>query len=68
MNTFQLVLASDAISSFAFFHYLDRGMQWLASQGKLSQFVGDIPAQAGFDGGQQSFMLPFSGTTTAFVK
>lgn len=72
VNTFQLVLVTDGASSFAFFHYLDNGMQWVSSQGKLAASTPDVPAQAGFDRGnnfrQRSPTLPFSGSTAAFVK
>ncbi|KAL8607394.1 hypothetical protein ACOMHN_024419 [Nucella lapillus] len=72
VNTFQLVLVTDGVSSFAFFHYLDGGMQWVTSQGKLNATVPDVPGQAGFDRGngyeEQSPTLPFSGSTAAFVN
>ncbi|XP_076463392.1 nidogen-1-like [Babylonia areolata] len=72
VNTFQLVLVTDGESSFAFFHYLDGGMQWVTSQGKLKPTVPDVPGQAGFDRGDgygdRSPTLPFSGSTAAFVN
>lgn len=72
VNTFQLVLVTDGISSFAFFHYMDDGIQWIQSQGKLSPTVTDVPAQAGFDAGSdfqgQSNSLPESGTSSSFVN
>ncbi|KAK7103484.1 nidogen-like [Littorina saxatilis] len=72
LNTFQLVLVTDGVSSFAFFHYLDDSMQWVRSQGKLATRVPDVPAQAGFDRGngqrQRNPTLPFSGSTAAFVN
>ncbi|PVD26094.1 hypothetical protein C0Q70_13762 [Pomacea canaliculata] len=70
VNTFQLVIVTDGESSFAIFQYLDGGMQWIKSQGKLTPTVPEIPAQAGFDSGSETtgFFLPGSGTTAAFVK
>ena len=65
MNTFQLVIASDSRDSFAFFHYPEGGLQWVRSQGgKEGLQVVDVPAQAGFDAGDnsRSFLLPRSGT------
>ncbi|XP_021357021.1 nidogen-2-like [Mizuhopecten yessoensis] len=62
LNTFQIVIASDGESSFAFFNYLDDGLNWIRSSGKLSQ--NDPPAQAAFDSGEGRIhtKLPFSGT------
>lgn len=72
VNTFQLVIVTDGQDSYAFFHYLDSGMQWTVGEGKLSPNVPDVPAQAGFDRGNgyddNAFVLPFSGTTAAFVN
>lgn len=70
VNTFQLVIVTDGESSFAIFQYLDGGMQWIKSQGKLTPTLPEIPAQAGFDSGSETtgFFLPGSGTTAAFVK
>uniref|UniRef100_A0A0B7B8A8 Nidogen n=1 Tax=Arion vulgaris TaxID=1028688 RepID=A0A0B7B8A8_9EUPU len=69
-NTFQLVLASNGRDSFAFFHYLDNGIQWMTSQGKFMPTYSDIPPQAGFDGGEDSnhYRLPGSGESGSFVN
>ncbi|XP_048259530.1 nidogen-1-like [Haliotis rufescens] len=69
VNTFQIVIASDNDDSFAFFHYLDRGMAWIMGDGKEGQSQLDVPAQAGFeveDG--RNLKLPNSGTTSSFVN
>ncbi|KAJ8309420.1 hypothetical protein KUTeg_014294 [Tegillarca granosa] len=63
-NSFQILIASDGQDSFVCFHYLDDGINWLASKGKFrDQNVNDPPAQAGFDSGEGRLhlKLPFSG-------
>ncbi|XP_064599623.1 nidogen-1-like isoform X3 [Liolophura sinensis] len=66
-NTFQIVVASDGRDSFVFFHYLDDGVQWLQSDGKLIPVLNDPPAQAGFDSGKgrKHLKLRVSGTNQA---
>lgn len=44
-NTFQVVIASDASSSYVFLLYADHGVQWIQSKGKGSR--PDARAQAG---------------------
>ena len=70
MNTFQLVLATDGQNSFAFFHYLDGGIQWMKSDGKYSPRRPDLMPQAGFDGGRdgQSYSLRGSGDSDEFIR
>ncbi|CAL1530382.1 unnamed protein product [Lymnaea stagnalis] len=69
LNTFQLVLMTDGIHSFALFHYLDGGIQWTKSQGKFEPTYSDIPPQAGFEGGRGGsfYTLPGSADSGAFV-
>lgn len=64
VNTFQIVIASDELSSFAIFNYLDKGIKWTTSAGKLAGLREDPPAQAGFDSGsgRRHLKLPYSGT------
>lgn len=63
-NTFQIVIASDELSSFAIFNYLDKGIRWTTGAGKLAGLREDPPAQAGFDSGSGRLhhKLPYSGT------
>ena len=63
-NTFQIVIASDELSSFAIFNYLDKGIKWTTGAGKLAGLREDPPAQAGFDSGSGRLhhKLPYSGT------
>ncbi|XP_052256418.1 nidogen-1-like [Dreissena polymorpha] len=64
VNTFQIVVASDALNSFAIFNYLDGGLVWSQSRGKFADSGSrDPPAQAGFDSGDSLHKkLPHSGT------
>ena len=64
VNTFQIVIASDELNSFVIFNYLDSGIQWTKSAGKLSGIQADPPGQAGFDSGigRLHMKLPYSGT------
>lgn len=60
-NTFQVVIASDASSSYVFLLYADQGVQWIQSKGKGTR--PDARAQAGImahDGRMQA--LRGSGT------
>lgn len=68
VNTFQLVVASDGTNSFTIFHYLDDGIQWMASRGKYAPTEPDIPPQAGFENGKGglAYPLPGSGLTGTF--
>ncbi|CAG5121406.1 unnamed protein product [Candidula unifasciata] len=69
VNTFQLVITTNGKDSFAFFHYLDNGIQWTSSQGKFVPLYNDKPAQAGIDGGEGLFYkLPGSADTVSFVN
>ena len=58
------MIASDEISSFAIFNYLEKGIRWKTSAGKLAGLREDPPAQAGFDSGAGRLhtKLPYSGT------
>ncbi|GFO27398.1 nidogen-1, partial [Plakobranchus ocellatus] len=69
LNTFQLVLMTDGVNSFALFHYYTKGQSWTVSQGKYAPGYLDTPPQAGFDGGRGglSFILPGSGNTSEFM-
>lgn len=69
VNTFQIVLATDGTDTFAFFHYLDNGIQWKKSDGKFTPSYPDIPPQAGFEGGKDGsyFLLDGSGVTGDFI-
>lgn len=62
-NTFQLVMSSDAIDSFAIFLYPDNGINWIKGDGKESPRSEDPDAQAGFDAGdgRRYLTLPGSG-------
>lgn len=64
LNTFQIVISSDGQDSFAWYHYLDDGINWITSMGKESPFYPDPPAQAGFDSGENMryYRFPQSGT------
>lgn len=68
LNTFQLVLVTDGRNSFALFHYLDNGIDWMQSEGKLAPLLDPMP-QAGFDGGRYglSYLLDGSGETGRFI-
>ena len=51
-NTFQCILVTDNVQSFAIFLYADGLMQWTtADSAQGSGGVGGIPAQVGFDAG-----------------
>ena len=61
MNTFQIVIASDDSNSFVFFHYADRGIEWIKASGK-NRNMPDARAQAGIISGEGTFFtLPGSG-------
>lgn len=63
-NTFQIVIASDELTSFVILNYLDGGIQWIQGGGKYAGIRDDPPAQAGFDSGSGNIhlQLPNSGT------
>ena len=52
-NTFQCILATDNVQSFAIFQYADGLMQWTTGDvsGNASGGLGGIPAQVGFNAG-----------------
>ena len=53
-NTFQCILATDNVQSFAIFWYADGLMQWTTGDDasrNASGGLGGIPAQVGFDAG-----------------
>ncbi|KAK3092564.1 hypothetical protein FSP39_004468 [Pinctada imbricata] len=64
VNTFQIVIVSDSRNSFACFHYMDGGINWISSTGKNPLVIADPPAQAGFDSGESNLFtkLPHSGS------
>jgi len=62
-NTFQMIIASDEHDSFAAFLYPADGINWVQGQGKSAPIQADVPAQVGFDSGEDDFYytLPGSG-------
>ncbi|KAF6039100.1 Ndg [Bugula neritina] len=62
LNTFQLVIATDAFRSYAFFIYMDNSINWI--QADLKPEIAEVSAQAGFDSGAQQYgpiVVPGSG-------
>lgn len=53
LNTFQIVLVSDGSDTFAILNYLDGGINWITSEGKLGDTNKDPPGQVGFDAGDE---------------
>jgi nidogen (entactin) len=62
-NTFQVVIASSGRDSYALFLYPDDGINWVKGQGKYAAQAPDVPAQVGFDAGdnRRSYVLQNSG-------
>jgi hypothetical protein len=58
-----VVIASDARDSFVAFLYPEDGLTWIRGDGKAVPVKVDVPAQAGFDAGDNSryYRLPGSG-------
>ena len=68
LNTFQIVVGSDGVDSFAGFFYLKNGTNWITSVGKYPE-TPETPAQAGFSSSNSDnmhFLLPYSGTIDAY--
>lgn len=68
LNTFQIVLVSDGSDTFAIFNYLDGGINWITSEGKLGEENKDPPGQVGFDAGddKRAFRIEkYSGKSNA---
>ena len=62
MNTFQIVIASDSLSSFAILLYPDGGIEWIKAQGK-NRNMPDARAQAGIISGDgRYFAIKGSGS------
>ena len=55
LNTFQIVIASNADASYAFFLYPEGGIQWIKAQGK-NRNMPDARAQAGIISGEGKSM------------
>ncbi|NWT81902.1 TECTA protein, partial [Lanius ludovicianus] len=69
VNTFQAVLASDGVTCFVLLNYGD--LQWttgIANQGNPRTGLGGIPAQAGFNSGDDVHYYNVPGSRTPAVK
>ena len=67
-NTFQLFLATDGTNSFAFFLYLDDGIQWTTgNNGGGINGLGGMEAQVGYDAGNDINYYTVPGSMTPNV-
>lgn len=68
VNSFQLVLVTDGLNSFAIFLYDDNGINWIDTDRKYSSSSEYTFAQVGVDSGNEKyFTLPGSGTANVAV-
>jgi nidogen (entactin) len=68
VNTFQLVLANSGAESYALLHYTEDGIQWIRGQGKARPVTNDVPAQAGFNAGDDVRYTTLPGSGSENIK
>jgi alpha-tectorin len=69
LNSFQLILTTDGVDSFAIFNYLDNGMNWETGDdsGGFGGFGGE-EASAGYDAGNGKTFYTIPGSNEAGIK